>query len=87
MCDSFSDERVTGDGLLAIVEIFNEGVYGVRVVVGAVVVVVVVAAVGVSAAMSLIDENRMYIVGDRWNEYGRQYAECDDWYCMVGILP
>jgi hypothetical protein len=53
-CDSVSDDRVTGEGSLAIVEISEEGVYvvmAVVVVVAAVVVaVVVVAAVVVAAA-------------------------------------
>jgi len=66
-CDSVSDDRVTGEGSLAIVEISEEGVYvGMVVVVAAavvaavVVVAVVVAAAGVQsrlvAAVVLVKE-------------------------------
>ena len=51
-CDSVSDDRVTGEGSLAIIEISEEGVYVVMaVVVAAVVVAAVVAAAVVVAAV------------------------------------
>ena len=52
-CDSVSDDRVTGEGSLAIVEISEEGVYVVMavVVVAAVVVAVVMVAAVVVAAV------------------------------------
>jgi hypothetical protein len=63
-CDSASDDRVTGEGLLAMVEISQEGVYIVMAVVVVVAAVLVAAAWGESwlvAVVVVVKEGSKYM--------------------------